>query len=58
MEILETLFQRQRIFFGRIRWLLCGPFREFKKCHKKWIETSQEEGKKLEIFFRGLTLFM
>lgn len=31
--------------FGRIRWLLCVPFREFKKCHKKLIETHRHEEK-------------
>lgn len=44
--------------FGRIRWLLCDPFREFKKCHEKLIETNRHEEKMLAIFAKWILLFV
>lgn len=44
--------------FGRIKWLLCGLFREFKKCHKKLMESNNQEEKLLAVFAKGLISFI
>lgn len=44
--------------FGRIRWLLCVPFRESKKCHRKLTRTHRHEEKMQAIFAKWILLFV